>query len=254
MLGGWFVPLRHDATRLLRQGLSPRSIAVQMGKTTAQVREYLLLQVGEGDLRCSEILFAIDEPTRLEYQRVHTESPQADYWTLIKRAEAKGHSSDEFRLYLDIRKPMTALGDMYDYIASLELSLHDAISRTLKSKYGSGLDGWWREGVPQPIREECAAAHERNDKLHGDPWSFATFTNLATVIEKNWELFSRVLPFSVCEQKKQFLADLRRTNGIRNGVMHPLKRLEIADEDFLFVMHLEGELRWSKWRQGAAVC
>ena len=42
--------------------------------------------------------------------------------------------------------------------------------------------------------------------------------------------------------RKQFIADMRRLNTLRNVLMHPVKRIEITEEDFLFVREVHRTL------------
>ena len=55
---------KHEAADWLRQGLSPSAIARKMGVSTYTVVAYLYDQVGEGNIRRSDIVFSIERDTR----------------------------------------------------------------------------------------------------------------------------------------------------------------------------------------------
>ncbi|MBA7684047.1 hypothetical protein ES703_92436 [subsurface metagenome] len=91
------------------------------------------------------------------------------------------------------------LGDMYDYIREIEMILHDMIKKILKAEYK---ENWWHKGVPLSIRKECVARKEEDEEPVKDPYCYTTFINLSVIIERNWQIFSFVLPPKLTINKK----------------------------------------------------
>jgi hypothetical protein len=70
--------------------------------------------------------------------------------------------------------------------------------------------------------------------------------NLREILDKQWGALSSHLPKELQSDKKSFLEELKRLNGIRNSVMHPVRNDQFSEDDFEFVRSLErrlGELR-----------
>jgi hypothetical protein len=202
------------------------------------VRTYLLTQVGEGALRRSDILFSIPGEQRRTFESFIKANAHRGHWGTINAAQTAGHERETFRLYLDLATERVWRGDLYEYIADIELLMHDLVRSTLTGQYGDSEKGWWRQGVPIAVRTACVTARENDPTPVPDPFSYTTFIHLADIVEKNWEAFRGALPTALDTSKKDFLSSLRRLNSIRNGVMHPSKRIEMQDDDFLFVRTL----------------
>lgn len=228
----------NEVVALCQQGLSPCQIAQTLGLSMFAVKTHLQSKVGEGALRRSDVLFTIPLDTRREFDRVINTNRDSDYFNIIKCAVAAGHEYDTFRLYLDFSKDRVWRGDLYEYIADVEIFVHDLVRRTLEQRYGHDEAGWWRQGVPTPIRTACVDAREKDPSPAKDAYAYTTFMHLGEIIDKNWQCFAALLPPQYAQSKKSFAADLRRLNGIRNGVMHPSKKIELREDDFLFVRSL----------------
>jgi hypothetical protein len=61
---------KHQAEKLLRRGLEPSAIAVQMDIAFNFVVQYLITRVGERALRLSDIYFSLPREKRQTLQRV----------------------------------------------------------------------------------------------------------------------------------------------------------------------------------------
>jgi hypothetical protein len=140
------------------------------------------------------------------------------------------------------------LGDMYELISDIELFLHKIIINSLRNEYGSGEKGWWRKGVPTKIRSQCAMAYEEDDEPADEPFCYANFIHLQKIIDKNWMLFSTILPKQVIINKNAFLKKFIRLNKIRNKVMHPIKSLPLTEDDFEFVKEFHRSIAREKWQ------
>jgi len=101
------------------------------------------------------------------------------------------------------------LGDMYDYIREIEMILHNMIKKILKAEYK---ENWWRKGVPLSIRKECVARKEEDEEPVKDPYCYTTFINLSVIIERNWKIFSLVLPPKLTINKKTLLKEFEKIN------------------------------------------
>src|ERR1017187_4989220 len=122
---------KHDAVNLLKRGLSPALIAKNMQIRIGSVMGYLYNQVGEGTIRRSDILFAIDSEIRAAVEAAERESGEFSAWELTAaamRVKPDVHPED-VRIYLELRKPDVYLGDMYWMICLIEKYLHDFIDR-----------------------------------------------------------------------------------------------------------------------------
>jgi hypothetical protein len=224
---------RQLAARLVRDGASPSEIAEQWGTKIAQIRLYLLEQIAEGELFGTDVLRSISADTKHAYETYVQESESDYYWDLVNGCTEMGFSREEFRLYLDCRDSFRR--DMYTYMSRLEVFVHEKIHETLVAEFGQAETGWWRKGIPEQIRISCVTSREADPYPPGEPYAYTTFIQLSNIIQKNWNLFSSILPSSFASDKKLLTQTLNRLNGIRNAVMHPVKRVDYSEDDFLFL-------------------
>jgi len=222
---------KHEAASLLRSGCSPPEIAERMGISLTSVVGYLYNQVGEGKISRSDILFSISKETREAIDEMARRG--ADPLTVRMQAMTLPRPQrEEALLYLDLRKPQVYLQDMYWVLFALELWFHGHIKQTLVREFGSD---WWRKGIPEKIRADCAAARERDPEPAAEPYCYTTLGHLKDIFDARWQLFSKTLPRGPAAERRQFLSGLARLNSIRNRVMHPAKHLAPEEEDFRFV-------------------
>lgn len=239
---------RQDAAKLVKDGMSPSDVAASMRLSTATVRLYLLEQIAEGQLMRSDIVRHMDAKTKENYEAYIATCEPTDYWSLVNGSRGEGLDTDEFRLYLDCRDALR--GDLYTYISRLEIFLHERVRTILIAEFGADEVGWWRNGVPEQIRRDCASSREADPYPPGEPYTYTTFIHLAKIIDKNWRLFSASLPRDIAADRKVLGEIFDRLNAIRNAVMHPVKRVAFSDDDFMFVEAVLGKLgdprRWQK--------
>jgi hypothetical protein len=152
---------KHEAVSWLGRGLSLAEIAERMGVSIEQLMGYLFNQVGEGGIRRSDILFAIGGETRMAVQAVKQEHGEIDRWQIrrIVTSQYPGVNAHEAWVYVTLSKPEVYLGDMYWYLYTLEKFFHVYIQSVLMKAHGGD---WWRMGIPENIRAECAATRERD--------------------------------------------------------------------------------------------
>ncbi len=149
---------------------------------------------------------------------------------------------DDLKIYLEMRD---TLGDLYEKIRNIEVTLHTRIKNILISEYGA--TDWWRKGVPEEIRAECAASLEKDQEPSDEPYRYTTFIHLKQILEKHWNVISKVLPRNVSSDRKKLLSGLAKLNQIRNFVMHPVRGKKPTDEDFAFVREFVDYLQLDKW-------
>jgi hypothetical protein len=238
---------KHEAVEWLQKGYSPSRIAEHMGVTVSTVMGYLYNQVGEGRIRRSDIVFSIGQNIRDTIERIIADTGTT-YWFDIYRAIEKSGGSidrDDLKVYLKLRDARVALGDMYEIIRDIEVTLHSVIKSALICKYGP--DEWWRIGIPVDIRAECAASLERDSNPAIEPYCYTNFIHLKEILNKQWKLFSKALPKKQSSDKKKLLSGLVKLNQIRNSVMHPVRGTVLTDKDFAFMREFRDYLELESW-------
>jgi len=225
---------KHEAVEWLKKGCSPSKIAQQMGVTTSTVMSYLYNQVGEGKIRRSDITFSIDEETRDEIESVVSRIETTYWFSVFMELKKSGKSIDtsDLRVYLNLRDARVDLGDMYEFIRDIEISLHDLVKSKLTSRYEKD---WWRKGIPPQIRAECAAAWEKDPEPASEPYAYTTFIHLGEILKKQWFIFEEILSHKLASNRRGTIQRLEKLNHIRNSVMHPVKGTKLTEKDFSFV-------------------
>lgn len=229
---------RFRIAELLRAGNSPSRIARELHVPLGAVMNHLYRLVGEGTLRRSDILFTFDSDARKKIEQIVQERGTVQFGKVRRYLQAAGYDidSDDLRLYLKLRDARVDLGDTYELIRDLELNLHKFIRQALVHEYGD--ENWWREGVPLHVREDCALVNERDPEPASDLFCYTTIMHLFMVLDKKWTTLSEFLPPKWRSDKQAFLTDLKRLNGIRNKVMHPVKGYVITEEDYDFLRQM----------------
>lgn len=233
---------RRQAATLLLGGMAPSKIAEEMKLPLGVVMNFLYNQVGQGWIRRSDILFSIDADTRRAIEDAIQRTGK-DSLTAVARALKQmgvNVTRGDLRIYLKMRDARADLGDMYEFIRDIELRLHQYVRASLIAAYGP--ENWWRQGVPLPVREDCAVTSERDPEPANELYCYTTLMNLRFIFDREWPALSANLPGRLRGDKPEFLDSLRRLNRIRNVVMHPVKGIRIGDEDFEFVRRLHSQL------------
>jgi hypothetical protein len=217
------VGVREDTLQALRDGFTPGQFSRQRGVSLTTTLKYLNEMVGEGRLRRSDILFSIPSSVRKAIEDAPDDSvPEgvdpADY-DVVKLYGNAGH----------------ALGDMYDDLREIEVALHWFIEEHLKSCLGDSEAGWWRKGIPEAIRKTCQTRREEDDEPADHAYGYTDLLDLGRIIEYCWQTFQPSMPEPYRSNRRQLLDDLRRLNGIRRMVMHPVRGTTPTEDDFEFV-------------------
>lgn len=229
------MPIRHDATVLLLSGHTLDEISRQLKQPISKVIQHLRLQAGEGDVKLSEIFFAISPEKRAALEAMIEQNGTSSPAALQKQPEAQGFEWHELDLYCRLRSPGVFRGDLYEYLADTEVALHRMVRATLVTEFGREEGQWWRQGVPTEIRKACVQAREEDPEPVEDVFVYTTLIHLARIIDQNWTLFPARLPPELAQNKKRLSREFTRLNFIRNAVMHPVKGRAWGREDFAFV-------------------
>lgn len=233
---------KEEAAQLLKQGLSPSQIGQRLGTSTITVMQYLWLKMGEGELRRTDIIFALDSTLRHQIEQVIEERGSARSRTVLKELQKRGIAADrdDVAIYLKYRRNRVVLGDMYELLRNIEVRLHRFIKQACIAEFGE--DNWWRGGVPDRLRADCAAMLERDTDPASEPYCYVYLLGLREILDKSWGVLSKFLPKRLVSDKKELLERITRLNRIRNAVMHPVRNDSFSEDDFEFVRKLEGDL------------
>ena len=194
----------NEVAKLILAGKTPAEIAVDFGLNIATIEGYIYRAIGEGLLRRSDIYFSVPPERR-------------------DKTMSRWYS-----------EPGNVLGDMYEDLRCVEITLHKKIQTTLVDRYGDGELCWWRKGVPESVRVKC---QERREKDQDDPckaFCYSDLLDLDTIFQKQWPLLKELIRAYTAD-RKQLSKDLMRLNRIRNKIMHPVRGQVPDEEDFDFV-------------------
>ncbi|MGZ4789809.1 MAG: hypothetical protein ACXVZV_10720 [Terriglobales bacterium] len=233
---------KDQAAELLRQGMAPSEIARKMGTSPAVTLQYLCLKIGEGDLRRSDIAFSIPHDVRAAIEQIIENTGSTNVFTISRELKKLGIAAKriDIGIYLHYRRTRVVLGDMYELVRTVEVRLHTFIKQAFIAEFGE--EQWWRGGVPDNIRAECAALLEKDPEPAEEPYRYTHLINLREILDKRWSVLSKYMPKALLNQKKDALERLLRLNRIRNAVMHPVRNTVISEEDFEFVRDFEQQL------------
>jgi hypothetical protein len=130
---------------------------------------------------------------------------------------------------------------MYELLRTVEVRLHSFIKQAFIAEFGE--EQWWRSGVPDNIRAECAALLEKDPEPADEPYCYTHLINLREILDKRWPILSKYMPRELLTRKKDLLERLLKLNRIRNSVMHPVRNPDLREDDFEFVRDIETELK-----------
>ena len=235
--------LRKDmAADLLRRGLPPSEIAQQMHTSTRAVMQYLCLKIGEGDLRRSDVVFSVPQELRKAIEEILEANPRISASAIARQLHSRGIRANrvDTAVYIAFRRARVVLGDMYELVRNVELRLHSFIKAAFIAEFGE--EQWWRGGVPDTIRAECAALMEKDPEPASEPYCYTHLINTREILDKRWAVLSKYMPEALTHKKKELMERLLRLNRIRNTVMHPVRDSHLEEDDFEFVRELDRDL------------
>jgi hypothetical protein len=234
---------KHLATDLLLRGMPPTHIARQLGLRHSEVLTRLHASIGEGRLRRSDIAFALARDLRRQIDTVIAERGTLSPVKIAHELQARGMQCHPFdiKVYLDHRRAQVVMGDMYEMVRNIELRLHRFLRAVFVARFGE--DGWWRGGVPDRIRAECAMLLEKDPEPASEPYCYTHLIGLRETLDKSWSVVSEHLPKDLASNKRDLMERITRLNRIRNGVMHPVRGDVFTEDDFAFVHELESDIQ-----------
>jgi len=103
---------------------------------------------------------------------------------------------------------------------SLLLSSH--VRSKLQAQYGTEEKDWWKQGVPQKIREETAKLQERSEELK-EKWQFLHLIDYRDIVISQWGVLGDDFTIEKQGDKKKKTSWLQKLNSIRNITHHPEK-------------------------------
>jgi len=244
-----------DAAELIKKGYFLNDIAEELKISFSTLKDYLFRAAGYGFILRSDIIFAIDVNMRNYIESVINDL-ETDYWYDIYKESKKDNFSidkDELRFYLELRDTRISLGDMYEYIYTIETNLHKVIKNILIKQYGTGDKGWWEKGIPLTIRKKCA--ERREEDLECESYCYTDLIDLSNILffknkklkMNNWNIIKEKLPVIANYEKNKLETNLIRLNYIRKAVMHPVRDIRISDNDFKFVFDFRNSLHLDEW-------
>ena len=233
---------KDEAMQLLQQGLPPTEIAKRMHISTAAVMTFLCLKIGEGELRRSDIAFSLPRETRAAIEKVIQEKETLNPAAITRELKKRGVAANrlDVGVYINYRRARVVLGDMYELVRMLELRLHSFVKDAFVAEFGE--ESWWRSGVPDTIRAECAALREKDPEPAEDAFCYTHLINIREMLDKRWPVLSKYMPKHLLNGKKDLLERLLRLNRVRNTVMHPVRNAVLTEDEFEFVRDLEHDL------------
>jgi len=234
---------KDQAADLLRQGYPPSQIAAQMGTTPSAIMQYLCLGIGEGELRRSDIAFSLPHDVRVAIEAAIEQTGSNSAAAITRTIRRKGIQANrvDVSVYIHYRRARVVLGDMYELLRMVEVRLHSFVKQAFIAEFGE--EQWWRSGVPDNIRAECAALLEKDPEPADEPFCYTHLISLREILDKRWSVLSKYMPKDLLNQKKDLLERLLKLNRIRNSVMHPVRNAVLTEDDFEFVRDLESELK-----------
>ena len=237
--------VREETVEMLKQGMSPSQIATSRGVTLTTILAYLNEMVGRGIIRRSDIFFAIPADHRNAILSELSTGKTSATWKIAERLKRKGIdvTKDDVTIIQEYGDSGQALGDIYEYIRTIEVRLHQLIRKCLENEFGLDDNGWWRQGVPQNIRGRCGERREMEDyDLTEHAYCYTDLIDLKEIINKNWNIFSNRFPRDSTKNKKQLMQDFERLNLIRRMVMHPVRGNIPSEDDFAFLRVIKSRL------------
>lgn len=128
---------------------------------------------------------------------------------------------DEYLRQVDFKTVADAerMSEFYKLFYALENDIRDLIESTLADSKG---DNWWKEAVPQAVRNNVQNNSDREASEGLPPRSdrlidYTTFGELGEIVKGNWDIFSGM--FSNATQNR-VLRVINRLNIVRGPIAH----------------------------------
>lgn len=224
---------RDRVVALLQIGLPPDEVARKVGVARSVVFGHCDSLIVLGKLRRSDVFYSIPQERRNLVVRVlRGEAISHEEWSI---SEAKQVKIDvETMTHYAFSGPF--LGDLYEDIRVMEITLHKRVCSTLARFLGE--TAWWNSVVPEKIRAECERRRSTDREPADSTVNYLNLADLTVLVDRKWEILGSLFPRS--QAKAKSLGELRRLTTIRNWVMHPTRGVTPTEEDFAFVRRVKG--------------
>lgn len=133
------------------------------------------------------------------------------------------------------RNERQRLHDAYDMLITLELRLRELVEAMLRDRYG---DPWWRQGVSEAVRRECAERKQARETPFGyrhHPIAYCYVDDLKSIIIRgdNWEQAFQPL----FGNKGQVEAIFLWISPVRTDIAHPRPIPDVEYQEFVVAVN-----------------
>ena len=192
---------RDETLELLQSGKSPSQIASTRQVSLKTTLGYLDHLVGEGRTRRFDIYSSLPkEIRRTVHEIVATCGDNRRKFN--KACREHGLDDEDVEVVRRYGNPRSLMADMYGDLALIEIVLHDVIRKKLVQEYGPAESGWWKQGIPLPIREKCVARRESDD-TPVESYRYTDLIDLRALIDKRWPVLEGCFPDRIGNEKKK---------------------------------------------------
>ena len=140
-------------------------------------------------------------------------------------------------------------------VTEIEDAIRKVTLTVLKAKYGDGESGWWRQGVPSPVRSSAASMSETSVE-GGTADSYLGLIDYKKIAEQSsvWRDFERYWTVDrSLRSKNDRLAWMVHLNTIRNRLSHSGRR-HVTDDEVEFLENTWAHVgdEWDRLRRQSA--
>lgn len=227
-------PLYRLIASRIREQISPADISEELKMAPTEVIRSLFIAVGEGLITETDVFFVLAKKYKEEISQLQNHANHKRLRYALQQLFPDANI-EELQLLASLIRRRVYFAEMYLLLTESERSLHDKIKQVLMWKHGSDETGWWKKGVPDVVRDNCARNRELDGEATNHAYDFTTFIHLKKILEKNWNTFQTHFPKY---SKATMQCDLSRLNTLRNQIMHPVRTDMISEADMKFVREM----------------
>jgi DNA sulfur modification protein DndB len=165
-------------------------------------------------------------------------------------------STPELQTYLSTRD-VEGTKQAKEYIDEINRIIFEDVIETLQKHYGPVGDGWWINGVPKGIRNDCDRLYNEHNGEHAR-WQYLFLINYIDIMMhgSNWDLFKDYYNFYGKGKKASLVRWIVRVNKART-VTHHAEKGPLSTKDVEYVRlvhqlvktHIEGRVKVTPGKQ-----